>query len=111
MKPTTTPDCASLFDAMEAREAAIARCGDNNADWCTRAYRRLLDLATERPEVLVEHLKDAMGADQPATPSAYGPVLRRAAREGVLERAPGTRYALSVRSHSERATWRSRLCA
>jgi hypothetical protein len=107
----TIPQPTTLFDAMEAREAAIARCGENNATWCDRAYRRLLDLATERPEVLVEALKEAMGEDQPDTPSAYGPVMLRAAREGVLVRAPGTRYALSARSHSERATWRSRLCA
>lgn len=99
----------SLLDAIAAKEAAIAGCEENNLDWCGRAFVKLQELARCQSVVLVEELREAMGDDQPRTPSAYGPVLLRGAREGVLERLAGSRTALSTRSHSERATWGSRL--
>lgn len=99
----------SLLDAIAAKESAIAGCEENNQEWCDRAFVKLRDLAARQPVVLVEELKQAMADDQPRTPSAYGPVLLRGAKEGILRRLPGSRTAVSTRSHSERATWSSLL--
>lgn len=99
----------SLLDAIAAKEAAIAGCEENNQEWCDRAFSRLRELAARQPVVLVEELKEAMGDDQPRTPSAFGPVMLKGAKAGILVRQPGARTALSVRSHSERATWASLL--
>lgn len=102
----------SLLDeiaAAEARENAIAGCEANNLEWVDRAFGVLESLARRSPTVLVEDVKRAMGDDQPHTPSAYGPLMLRGAKAGLLVRLPGLRYALSTKSHSERATWQSRV--
>lgn len=104
---------ASIFDqptvagASAARDSALAHV-EEAADelWKERAYTAVLSTARRLPEFISDDVWDTGGLDSTREDRALGPILQRAAREGVAVKTDRVRP--SVRSHmSGKPVWRS----
>ncbi len=106
-EPVTGADLADMLrESLAARSAAIARV-DNNADteWKQRAAEVIERVCSEREYFTADDLWDFL--DQPRTPSAVGPALLRAAREGLCEPTDVYQPTRFKQRHHDVRVWHS----
>lgn len=100
----------TLFDvAQEARDEALAAVAEHSdPDWRDEAYEFLTRFLEAHQFMHVDDLW-AAGLPEPTEMRALGPLMQRAARNGLMVRTGQSRP--SVRSHlSEKPVWRSLIC-
>jgi len=99
---------STLFDAMEARDEAIARVEAHAPEgWVRRARDTVNLIALSRFDFTTDHVWEALGEDRPSEPRALGSVMKGMAHEGLI-RATGE-YRKSVRTDCHArplAVWR-----
>lgn len=113
----------TLWDALEEqtahapavvtpKERAIARAGRHASDqWKEAAFEAVRAAALRHPDLTVDDVHPFL-SEQTHDLRALGPVMLRAAREGVIERAKGE-YRISERPETHArplAVWRSLIC-
>jgi hypothetical protein len=97
-----------LREAAVARQRAIERV-DRNADedWKRRAAEVIERVCYERETFTADDLWDYL--DRPRTPSAVGPALLRAAREGLCVPTETYRRTRYKQRHHDVRVWQSRV--
>ncbi|MFF0481086.1 hypothetical protein [Streptomyces sp. NPDC004435] len=95
---------SSTLDARTRRDAAIAQV-DANADdgWKRYALGFVAELSGRMPEFTTDDLWDA-GLIKPREPRALGPVMRRAAKRGLI-RTTGEYRASRYRNCAPLPLW------
>lgn len=77
-----------MWDAIEARNEAMARVESHSAPWAAVAMDALRDVAKVRSIVSSEDVwacLDARGIPRPVEGRAMGPVMARAVKQGILD--------------------------
>ena len=100
-----TTDDAQL--ALDARDEAMQRVHDNaDEKWLAQAKRALWE-AIKRAGWHGELTTDDIDCPAPREPRAWGPVMKQAAKAGLIEKTGMTRVSTSVRCHARpKAVWR-----
>jgi hypothetical protein len=99
---------ATLFDAEEARDEAIARVEANAPErWLQRAHDTVQLIALARFDFTTDHVWDALGDDRPAEPRALGAVMKAMARDGKIRATGEYRKSERADCHARPvAVWR-----
>ena len=98
---------ATLFDAEEARDEAIARVERGAGDWVERARDTVMLVALARFDFTTDEVWDALGEDRPEEPRALGAVMKGMAREGRVRATGEYRKSRRVDCHARPvAVWR-----
>lgn len=116
MKPTEPPDPrqADLFAAKAARDASMEQA-EANADvlWRLAAFDAIVAVAREQPFLTTDHVVERMrpGGAQTHEWRALGPIMLRAAREGVIKKSglPSVLCRRRSRHAAPITVWRSLL--
>lgn len=79
------------FDQARAqRDAGMQLAADHAASedpgWADKAYDALVSYARAHRAFTSEEFRSGSGVKSPTTPKALGPIFRRAARDGVIEK-------------------------
>lgn len=97
-----------IHEEEAARDAAIARAGDNAATWVERAEAAVCRLAGMRGEFTTDEVWAELGDDAPPEPRAMGAVMRALAGVGVIEATDRTRESVRPGCHRRPVrVWRS----
>lgn len=96
-----------------ALDDALGRV-EKSADekWMTAADYAVAHLALRKPEVTADDVWDVLDGMELETPEnrAMGPVMRRAAKAGIIERTDRTiKTRRPSRNHGDVRVWRSRI--
>ena len=98
---------ATLFDAEEARDEAIARVERGAGDWVQRARDAATMVALARFDFTTDDVWDALGDDRPTEPRALGAVMKQLAGEGRIRATGEYRKSSRVDCHARPvAVWR-----
>jgi hypothetical protein len=99
---------ATLFDAMEARDEAIARVEAHAPEgWVQRARETVTLVARSRFDFTTDQVWDALGDDRPHEPRALGAVMKAMARDGAIRATGEYRKSSRVDCHARPvAVWR-----
>jgi hypothetical protein len=99
---------STLFDAMEARDEAIARVEAHAPErWLERARDTVLSVAGTRFDFTTDQVWDALGEDRPVEPRALGAVMKAMARDGKIRATGEYRKSDRVDCHARPvAVWR-----
>lgn len=104
-----------VSDGTAEREEAIARADEHaDPDWKEIAYRAIVWLARVYSEFTTDDVWDAMVRWYPQAtthePRALGAIMRKAARNGVIEKTDRVRESIRPVCHrNPKAVWRSRV--
>lgn len=111
LKPTSGPPSpaekvSSYHAAAQTRKRAIEQVDRNaDADWKQRAAEVIERVCHERETFTADDLWDYL--DAPRTPSAIGPALLRAARDGLCEPTDTYRPTRFRQRHHDVRVWHS----
>jgi hypothetical protein len=96
----------TLFDALKARDEAMAAVEENaDEQWRSYAWDWLVDYLRTHDEFFPDSVWGA-GLTPPRERRAFGPLVQRAAREGLIRKTGRTRQR--VRGHGTPAEiWES----
>lgn len=102
---------AARHRAEQRRDAAVAGVAANaDDDWMADAYDALVAFLQRNKEFFVDDWWSATQIREPRESRAFGPVVMRASREGLMEKTG--EFRKSVRSNmTEKPVWRSLICA
>ena len=104
----------SVSEAVAAREEAIARV-DANADrkWKAAYYASIIWCARELDALTTDDVRDRMKDHFPElstpTPSASGPIIRRAATNGIISKTNHQNMTRDKIRHRDLTVWYSLL--
>ena len=98
----------TLFDAMDARDQAIAQVEAHAPErWLQRAHDTVQLVALARFDFTTDHVWDALGEDRPPEPRALGAVMKGMARDGLIRATGEYRKSVRVDCHARPvAVWR-----
>lgn len=99
-----------LFAAQEAKEAAIQRSEDHaNEAWKAAAYAAVEACAQRRETLIVDDVWPYLEALSETTHDfrALGPVMRKAAKEGVIAKTDQFRLSHAHNHGTPRPVWKS----
>ena len=96
---------ATLFDAQREADEAIAQVEANaDLEWRDRAYNALCDWLRTHPTFHTDDIWTVL--DEPREARAFGAVVRRVSREGLMVQSG--QFRPSVRSRgTQKPVWRS----
>jgi hypothetical protein len=98
---------STLFDAEEARDAAVARAALGAGEWIERARDAVQLVALARFDFTSDEVWDALGEDRPEEPRALGAVMKAMARDGLIRATGEYRKSARVDCHARPvAVWR-----
>ena len=98
---------STLFDAEEARDAAVARAALGAGEWIERARDAVQLVALARFDFTSDEVWDALGEDRPDEPRALGAVMKAMARDGLIRATGEYRKSARVDCHARPvAVWR-----
>lgn len=99
----------TMDDALTARDIAIARADEHAApDWKTAARAAVRWCASHHATFTTDEVLarlDATGAPRTHNPSALGPVMLRAARDGLIAKTGDMRPSRLARRHRDLTVW------
>ena len=99
---------ATLFDAEQARDEAIARVEAHAPEgWLQRAHDTVQLVALARFDFTTDQVWDALGEDRPQEPRALGAVMKAMARDGKIRATGEYRKSHRADCHARPvAVWR-----
>lgn len=99
---------ATLFDAEEARDQAVARVEAHAPEgWSERAQDTVRLIAVSRFDFTTDHVWEALGEDRPPEPRALGAVMKKMAHEGTIRATGEYRKSHRMDCHARPvAVWR-----
>jgi hypothetical protein len=102
-----TENQPSLFDAAQARDEAIEQVAAHTPPaWSELAWDTIVTYLKTHAEFFVDDFWSETGIEEPPEARALGAVVRRAQREGLMEKSG--QFRPSVRSHlTVKPVWRS----
>lgn len=113
MSPRQDGSPGPLWAAAEARERRAAgmertrQAAERAApSWEAEALQALRAFAASRPEFMTEDARAAIGTPEGVNPKAWGPLMKAAEAQGIVERA-GFGIA-NFSNRSPRVLWRAR---
>ena len=112
--PFTGPNKPSKRLAEEEKKRAIDAVAKAAKDWRAKAMPVLRQIAKEVEEFTTDRVQwelDRRGIEPPREPRAYGALMRKAAREGLMEKTDRVVPSVYPRNHRRpKAVWRSKVC-
>lgn len=83
---------------------------ERHPQWADRAWRVLVEYLQTHDEFFVDDFWANTSLDRPADSRALGPLVNRAAREGLIEKTGEFRKSVAS-NMTEKPCWRSKVCA
>lgn len=98
---------STLFDAEEARDAALQQVAAGAGRWMDRARPVVLQVAEGRFDFTTDDVWYALGDDRPREPRALGALMRSLAKDGAIRATGEYRKSVRVDCHARPvAVWR-----
>ncbi len=94
-----------MFDAVEARDRALAEIGEHGDGWAYSAIAALRTYIITHPSFIGEEFRlwAAERVGQPHHHNAWGAVMRVAAQMGIIRMTDRQRPTTTKRSHARRS--------
>lgn len=85
-------------------QAAIVSADKASEGWSDRAYEDLLKYARQHRYLMAEDVRQASESGIPPSKRAWGPIISRGKREGVISHL-GHRSVKNPKAHKANASW------
>lgn len=112
--PFTGPNKPNKRLAGEEKKKAIDAVARAAKDWQSSAMPVLRQISRTVEEFTTDRVQwelDRRGIEPPREPRAYGALMRKAAREGLMEKTDRAVPSVYPRNHRRpKAVWRSKVC-
>ena len=96
--------------AEQKRDEGMERAYRGAGSWPLLAFIALNEVAKKREFFTTDDVQRIF-PDEPPEPRAWGPVMKRAAQKGLIEKTGRVRKSAKVSCHRrEKAVWRSLVC-